>query len=71
MSRTLSGLFRVGAFRNLRLIGRERGKGPIGKIFEARKIEENPGRFGKVPKRTFIKRDKKKEGQIQIGNPPG
>ena len=48
------------------IIGRERGKGPIGKIpGESRnKSGKIPGKVPKGQKRT------KKEGQVQIGKPP-
>ena len=51
------------------LIGRERGKGPIGKI-----PGESPDKSGKCPGKS--QNDKKgqkrtkKEGQVQIGKPP-
>ena len=69
VSRTLSGLFLVGA---LILIGWERGKGQIGKIpgpsprksGKSRKNRESPKKDKKGQKRT------KKEGQVQIGKPP-
>ena len=61
MSRTLSGLFLVGALNRPRKRKRdESGKSPD----HAQANRENPGKIGKVLKRT------KKEGQVQIANPP-
>ena len=64
MSRTLSGLFLVGALNRPRKRERdESGKTPD----HPRANRENPGKIGKVPKRT---KRTKKEGQVQIGKPP-
>ena len=60
-SRTLSGLFLVGALNRPRKRKRtNREKSPD----HPRANRENPRKIGKVPKRT------KKEGQVQIGKPP-
>ena len=64
MSRTLSGLFLVGALNK----PKKEEKDESGKSPDHRgAIRENPGKIGKVPKR--IKRTKK-EGQVQIGKHP-
>ena len=61
VSQTLSGLFLVGALDRPRRRKRdEAGKSPD----HPRANRENPGKIGKVPKRT------KKEGQVQIGKRP-
>ena len=71
VSRTLSGLFFVGALNR----PRKEEKDKSGKSSDhPRANRENPGRIGKVPKGT--KKDKKghkrtqNEGQVQIRKPP-
>ena len=61
VSRTLSGLFLVGALNRPRKRKRDKsGKSPD----HPRANQENPRKTGKVPKRT------KKEGRVQIGKHP-
>ena len=60
-SRTLSGLFLVGALKSPR---KRKGANRENPPDHPRANRENPGKIGKVAKRT------KKEGQVQIGKPP-
>ena len=62
MSRTLSGLFLVGAVNGPRKRKGTNWESP--RTIPCSANRENPGKIGKVPKRT------KKEGQVHIGKPP-
>ena len=64
VSRTLSGLFLIGAFSKINRPAEKEEKDKSGKSPESpRENQENPGKIGKA-KRT------KKEGQVQIWKPP-
>ena len=64
MSRTLSGLFLVGALNRLRKRNRTIRENPRTIPEQIRKIPEKSGKSQKGQKRT------KKEGEVQIGKPP-
>ena len=64
VSRTLSGLFLVGALNRLRKRKRTNRENPRTVPAQIGKIPEKSGKSEKGQKRT------KKEGQVQIGNPP-